>query len=326
LKEELITNPFCLDSRVLFESLNQHLNSETYVELVGMLEHNTFDVSEFCSLVQKNYNEKDENAIEKTLYFLTTFGVDSISPFSHEFSDWAYEIGKKHLTEKNEKIVFSFLPAFISIQEQREDFNFFLEYLKKQGKTPSDPTLFFFETFIEFVDEENLLILESYLQELVLKTSNFKIFFLYLIPVNIGTFIPKEEDSILLIDKALEMMLENEGNPWDIEKFSNMMKPKEFLDNFSKLYQENETISSLYLKKFQDFIELKIENKKYEDWKYICVGIYAIGYCVEFWKSYFSKDLEKWINLILSSLKIGNDFIKCSVVETIALLCTDCVI
>jgi hypothetical protein len=121
------------------------------------------------------------------------------------------------------------------------------------------------------------------------------------------------------------MMLENEGIPWDLEKFSNMMKPKEFLDNFSKLYQENETISKLYLKKFQDFIELKIENKKYEDWKYICVGIYSIGYCVEFWKDFISKDLEKWMNLILSCLKIDNDFIKCSVVETIALLCTDCV-
>jgi hypothetical protein len=87
----------------------------------------------------------------------------------------------------------------------------------------------------------------------------------------------------------------------------------------SNFLPDSKKLTNDFLGLCEKYISLKIENKKYEDWKYITVGIHSFTYFFEDWKEFILPKLDTWINLIFSKIDHENDFVKCAVMQSIGI-------
>jgi hypothetical protein len=277
------------------------------------------------------FNEEDQSSMKKTFMILTLFDMDSIFEIidsNDHFSKWACNVGFKYLkVPEFEPIILNYLFTFyqhIDCHRLHGHMNILVEMIKQKTTISDDFDQVFrsFNTNYLF-EEETLKELTSDLILKIFQYGDFQFYAIYFSIIKTGQYTPTTEIAKELIENAIENMLKNEGKPWIIEEFDDSMNCKESLDLMSQTMSDNKEFAEDLLGLCERYITLKIENKKYEDWKYITVGIRSFTYFFEYWEEFISPNLETWMNLILSRIDLENDFVKCSVIECIAILC-DC--
>eukprot|EP01080_Neovahlkampfia_damariscottae_P012363 gene12363-6031_t len=319
--------PYFVSEEILYHTLFIQINKDNYSEFVQCSKEfiEDFDFDYFCQLIQKNFDEKDENSIEKTFYILTIFDEEPIP--SDTFCSWVRDVSLRFIENVHyQKIIFTYLLFFISNYDESKKsghFDLLFTIFRENVNNLTNEMLFFYNSFIkETQSRDNLTEFSFFLVDTILKTSDDNIVNLYTTGIENEKFFPTAKESAPVMEVLLNMMLENDGKEWKIEEFRKLMGSKEYLDRFSAYFIHDHEFSNFFYKKFADFVNLNIEDKKYEDWKYICVGISCIGHCAESWRHEIYDNLD-YISLVLSKSNYPNDFVKSAVIESTALICSD---
>jgi hypothetical protein len=324
-----------LDVGILYDTLYFHLTEKNYSQLENLfqtLECSADEMSSFCQKIMNGFDEKDSNSVMKTFMILTVLNVETVEnmadePLNH-FLKWVCNVGMKYLkVPEYEPIILKFLLFFYQIDEiikSHDHMRIFVEMIKQKTTISEDFDQVFriFNTDYYF-EEETLKELIPILLEKIYKYGYLQYYAMYFSIIQSGQYTPTTKEAKELTEDAMESMLKNEGNPWDIDNFDNCMDCKESLDLMSQAMSQDKELANDLLGLCRRFITLDVEDKKYEDWKYITVGIRSFTYFFEHWENFIEPELNSWIEIVLSKIDNESDFVKCTVIECIAILC-DC--
>jgi hypothetical protein len=303
------------------------LTEKNYKKLENLFQHLEFGFDEmksFYQSVMKGFDENDKVSIEKNFMILTLFDVEKAEESGDLFLKWVCKMGMKYLKNpKYESIIVKFMFKFYhcdGAMRTHKHMNTLIEVIKEKTTFDENFNVFFSRFIQEYTfEEETLEDLVSFLKKKIIDTGNIQFYTLYFSIVEAGHRTPPTEEANKILEFTIERMLQNEGNPWNLDLFEDSMECAEALTMIANFLADSEELANDFLGLCDRYINLKIENKKYEDWKYITVGIRSFTYFFEGWIEFILPKLESWINLILSKIDHENDFVKCAVMQSIGI-------